>query len=70
MDTCKCRVGKQDGLICPPEDFKGKLVNCYFEARDDETEYPFISRPDGTIVPNLEGYAIVPLDIWERVTER
>ena len=50
------------------EKSKGKLVRCFFEPPDVQTEYPFLMRADGTIVANLEGYAIIPIKKWESLT--
>jgi len=49
---------------------KGKLIRCYFEAPDNQTECPFLPRADGTIVANLEDYAIIPIKVWEQLTGR
>ena len=49
---------------------KGKLVRCYFEPPEMQAEYPFIARDDGTIVANLEGFAIIPIDKWEKLTAK
>lgn len=49
---------------------KGKLVHCYFEPKKPQREYPFIGREDGTIVANLEGYAIVPLKKWKNLCRK
>ena len=47
---------------------KGKLIGCYFQSPDNQTEYPFLARDDGTIVANLEDYAIIPIKVWEELS--
>jgi len=47
---------------------KGKLIRCYFESQNPQVEYPFILREDGTIVANLEDYAIIPIKEWEKLS--
>ena len=49
---------------------KGKLISCYVEGNDDSDEYMFECRDDGTIVANLEGYAIIPIKKWCKLTGR
>ncbi len=43
------------------ETFKGKLVNNVIACRDGD-DILFLQRGDGTVVANLEGYAIVPVE--------
>lgn len=49
---------------------KGKLIRCFFEPPTDQKEFPFMMREDGTIVANLENYAIIPISKWESLTGR
>jgi len=46
----------------------GRLMNCYAESREDQQGYMFEWSNEGGLVPNLEGYAIVPIEKWERLT--
>lgn len=56
--------------MCLDDTFKGKVVRCYGEPRKDQKGTMFFARSDGTIVANLEGYAIIPIEEWEKLTGR
>jgi hypothetical protein len=43
----------------------GKLCNCFIMPRMDQSGPMFEARSDGTIVANLDGYAIVPRYMFE-----
>lgn len=43
----------------------GYLKNCIIKPDNTQNGPMFISRVDGTIVPNLDGYAIIPRREYE-----
>jgi hypothetical protein len=53
-----------EALIAPPSgrNPKGSVQNCLLMVKQGQTDYMFLIRADGVIVPNLDGYAIVPID--------
>ncbi len=40
-----------------------KLVNCYLEPREDQEGFMFMDD-----LPNLDGYAIIPIERYERLS--
>ena len=48
----------------------GRIENCYIEPRDDQEGYMFETNSKGSLVPNLKGYAIIPIEKWEQLTGR
>ena len=46
------------------------VKNCFIKVRKDETNAHLIFADDkGNVVVKLDGYAIVPLDEWKRLSE-
>jgi len=40
------------------------VINCYIQSRGEILFY----QMDGAIIPNLDGYAIIPIEEYERLT--
>jgi len=45
-------------------EFQSKLTNCDIYTKEGETEPLFYQDAEGRILCNLDGYAIVPRDMW------
>ena len=44
----------------------GKLENCLLQPR--ENEVIFVLRSDGTVVAHLDGYAIIPIEVFKSLS--
>lgn len=45
----------------------GRVTNCFLWGRKSDPGPLFYERPDGAIIANLDGYAIIPKEEYERL---
>ncbi len=49
-------------------DAKGYLIGCLIQARG--SEIIFNGREDGTIIPQLYEYAVIPMEVYKKLKKQ